>query len=147
MSLVGETRWKHIRHTVFRVLGVVLPVAFAITFVVLAHSEGLSGGDAAPSATGSAVEDQMQLKVGDCFQYPSDNDLLVVAPVPCSQPHTAQLYMLNTSVTASCDSSALDQRAVPADAEFVQVTVAQSGNAEVACVVETSPTTGSLMAS
>lgn len=158
LDLVEESgQGRRARRRGVRWLGVVIGVVVATG--VVAFVSNADGVNVAPNITVPTIAvpsldipsinisdlGVLQLKVGDCFQDPSDDDLLSATPVPCSQPHTAQLYALLPSMTASCDPSVLAQGALPSGAVDKSTLVMDNSGFETACFVKTPSTTGSVM--
>lgn len=147
------------RRRAYRALALwMVPVAIAAVFgFVVFVRQANNDVDATPIPSISIdlpsfdIFGTLQLKVGDCFQYPADTvspDLTSVPPVACSKPHTAQLYALNSSSDGQCSSSRLNSSALPSNAQYDSVVVLDDTGVQIACVVQmTAPITGSAMAS
>lgn len=163
LEVIEETgQLRRGRRKVYHVLGVLVGLVIGVVLVAVAVSQNLSRDpDSSPAISIPSINipsfdipsldipdlGELQLKVGDCFQYPSDGDVLSATSVPCGEPHTAQLYALIQSIDGTCNTDLLNHSVLPAGAQPMSTTVMDSTGFEVACYVKTPSMTGSAMAS
>lgn len=108
--------------------------------------QSLDSANPAPSATAPAAP---SLAVGDCIASPNET---VMAPIPCTSAHTAQIYTLFASEsvadptsTENCDESLVVSASLPQNNSEQYDLTDVNGTMTGICLIVTSPITHSVV--
>lgn len=88
------------------------------------------------------------LKVGDCLQDPAASNTTSLTSIPCTRPHTAQVYASTTvfaSSSTNCDKDLLGGVVLPPNTSYETVTYGEAFPGDMLCLIITPAITWSLV--
>ncbi|HEV2342938.1 MAG TPA: hypothetical protein VGS97_02490 [Actinocrinis sp.] len=122
----------------------VLAMLAAATMLLLAFENLSSSGNTVTPRTPALA----LLKVGDCLQDPAASNTTSLTSIPCTRPHTAQVYAFTTalaSMTTGCDKGLFDETALPPNTSYETVTYGEASPGDMLCLIITPAITWSLV--